>query len=100
MVSKTAPSFTDENIDESIRHADVKSGERKNTHVTLMKKKVGKIGSVLYVFGKMLVQESNRVHIQVNIRRLLLHFKWIILYYWDKHISLLSNQTRPTYLPE
>ena len=38
--SNVAPFGTFENIDESIRHAEVKSGALKNTQVTLMKKKV------------------------------------------------------------
>ena len=40
VVNNTAPSFTGENIEVSILHADVKSGALKNTHVTLMKKNV------------------------------------------------------------
>ena len=42
-VGKSAvPSFTLENIDVSMRQADVKSGDRKNTHVTLIIKKVSR----------------------------------------------------------
>ena len=40
VVNNTAPSLTGENIDVSILHAEVKSGARKNTQVTLMKKNV------------------------------------------------------------
>ena len=37
---RAAPLFTCENMEVNIRHADVKSGERKNTHVTFTKKNV------------------------------------------------------------
>ena len=38
--SSAVPAFTGENIELSIRQADVKSGDLKNTQVTLIKKKV------------------------------------------------------------
>src|SRR5678816_3398201 len=38
--NKTAPFGTVENMERSIRHADVKSGALKKTQVTLMRKKV------------------------------------------------------------
>ena len=40
LVNSTAPLGTRENIDVSILHAEVKSGDLKNTHVTFTRKNV------------------------------------------------------------
>jgi len=54
VVNKTSAFGTCENMDTSRRHAEAKSGARKNTQVTLMRKKVSIANNILpeiFFFG-------------------------------------------------